>query len=110
MKPNWKQKVKRLNFSYLVLVKELTLAEQESALKFLGIAPGVAQQVTGSDNEIIKRLAGVGLTLFRYDSKEFNQVLSLTRAGQENRAQAMLVVDGIVLPDLPADQQEVQCG
>lgn len=92
MATNWKERIFRLNYTYLVILKEAALRGDSLTRNALGVPPQVLQAVEQADDKILKRISEVGVPFFRLQAEQVERAIAMADHGDAQRAQAMLLV------------------
>lgn len=91
----WKEKIWRLNYTHMALLREAALRADGFARNNMGI-PEVLLKVLGEAQEkILHSLAQIGMPLFKLQAEQVARIIKLASRGDDQKAQAMLMIGAI---------------
>lgn len=90
---NYKERIKRLNYTYLTMLKEIAQSSDGLPSNVLGLDRHLLTQLATTETNVLERLAAVGVPLFRVSQPDhLSRSIRLVETGQEQRAQALMTM------------------
>lgn len=95
MNDKLKQMVFRLNYSYLVLLREAAREANSLAQSLWGLPDSVIQAIQEVEPEALVRMAAVGVPLFRLREEHIGKALTAAAVSGDTSVKASLIIQAL---------------
>ncbi len=95
----WKSIVKKLNYGYLALIREIALSDDDGfAAHVLGLDPATLKILSEADDRVLGILSEIGITIFKIQAEHIDHAISIAEIGQDHRARALITAEALTEP------------